>query len=308
MRKLLLAAILIVSMPITCLAYENSIEVNLAYASGTLDYMGGYADYREGFFGLGYTRYLKPVETTDSPYGAREFLQHPSNFGVALFGDASEIDAIFSSNKIELSMGGLAVGGEFFTDSEDYATGFGITYMSMSGEREGEWFPYLIDADITVDTLALAVTQYLNRNVRLTAGYEKTSTEYEYSTGVKSEYDEVMLHLNAEALIDNFFIIGAEYGFGEEKQDDGTFKDITEKKLDAGFFLSQSTSLSMGYSTYEEKDGYERTEVSISGDSYFGDRMRVGGSYYIRKTEYENHPLWEDLTYAGVSIELGFYF
>ncbi len=307
MRKLLLTAILIVSMPITCLAYENSIEVYLASESGTLDYLGGDADYGEGFFGVAYTRYLKPVETTGSPYGAREFLQHPSNFGVMLFSVASEIDDNYSSLKIEDSMGGLAVGGVFFTDNEDYATGVGITYISLSGDEE--WSPGIVDIDITGDILALAVFQYLNRNTRLTAGYEKSSTEYEYSTGGKSEYDDVMLNLRAEALIDNFFGIRAEYGFGEEEQDDGTFKDLNEMELGAKVFISQSTGLSMGYSTYEEEDSYKRTVISFAGDHYFSDRMRLEGSLYKGKTEYEDNWLgFEDLSYTGLSIELGFYF
>ena len=306
MKKLLLAAILIVSMPITCLAYENSIGVYLASESGTLDYLGGDFDYSGGFFGLAYTRYLKPVETTDSPYGAREFLQHPSNFGIALISMASEIDDNYSSLKIEDSMGGLAIGGEFFTNNEDYATGFGITYISMSGEEE--WSPGILDVDITTDMLALEVIQYLNRNVRLTVGYEKSSTEYEYSTGAESECDEVMLSLYAEALIDNFFL-GAGYGSGEEEWDDGTSEDLTKVELNAGFFLNQSTSLSMEYYTYEEEDSYKRTEISFAGDHYFSDRMCLGGSLYKGKTEYEDHWLgFEDLSYTGLSIELGFYF
>ena len=84
---LMLAACLIV--PGSALAYQNQISGRLGAGTGSFDFSGmgplsGKGDTSIGQFGFNYSRYFTALETNDSPYFMREFLQHPTTLDVEI--------------------------------------------------------------------------------------------------------------------------------------------------------------------------------------------------------------------------------
>ncbi len=308
MKALIVATLLVIALPLTCFAYENNFEIYLASESGELNYLGGDADYSGGVFGVAYTRFLTPIETDDSPYGVREFLQHPSNFGVALVGIATEIDDNASSDKIEDTLSALIVEGEFYINDSDNATGLGIMISSMGGEEELSG-GLNEDIDISSQVIDLSVIQYLNRTIRLSATYTTGSTEYEYSSGGKYEYDETALSVSVAALIENF-LLTATISSGERDWDAGSKQDVDSLSFGGTIYIDQANSIAAQYATYEVESSSKTSEIAITGEHYFDASKYLSGSLYSGSVDYDSSNAlgWDELSYMGVRAMFGLYF
>ena len=308
MKALIVATLLVIALPLTCFAYENRFELLLASEAGELDYPGGDADYSGGVFAVAYTRFLAPIETDDSPYGVREFLQHPSNFWVALVGVATEIDDNTSNDKIEDTLSTLFVGGEFYINDSDNATGLGIMISSQGGEEELSG-GLNEDIDISSQVIDFSLIQYLNRTIRFSVTYTTGSTEYEYSSGGKYEYDESALSVSVGALVENI-LLNASISFGERDWDGGSKQDVDSLSFGGTIYIDQANSIAAQYATYEVESSSKLSEIAITGKHYFDDSKYLSGSLYSGSVDYDSSNAlgWDELSYMGVRAIFGLYF
>ncbi len=291
----------ILMSPTFCMAYENLIDVGFYSESGTLDYTGGDADYSGALFGIGYTRFMSDLETDSEPYGAREFLQHPSYLSVSSTGVATEIDDNYSNDKVEDSLNIIDLGGMYYFNE---STGVGAAFERTTGEEELSGF-INYDVDILETEISFLLAHYPAENVRITAGYAMGSGEYEYSFGGSDDYDTSRLDFTVMALVDDI-TLGLEYEVGETDYDGGSSDEETEMELEAGYFFSQSLWLGASYYSRDTEDSSKSTILSLMGEVYLSEQARLRGEVYSGKVDYDSG--WDELSFIGLGLQFGYYF
>ncbi|HEB01638.1 MAG TPA: hypothetical protein ENI12_00210, partial [Nitrospirae bacterium] len=146
-------------MPSASYAFNNLIEIEIMGGSGEFDNGSTEADIETGQFGTSYTRYFTALETTDSPYGAREFLQHPSYLAVGLESQAMDITVNGVPMSMELTEATFTIDGMYYFEG---GTGIGATLESVSGEEESKIGGVTVDKDeITESALTFSIDHYI---------------------------------------------------------------------------------------------------------------------------------------------------
>ncbi len=247
------------AMPVSSHAFNNLFEVNLAGGSGDVSGGGFEADIDMGVFGAAYTRYFTALETTEGPYGMREFLQHPSYLIVGLESTAMELTVAGGLMSMEDTEGTFSLGGMFYLPN---GTGLGATLISTSGEEVSKVLGVQTDKDeITEASLVLSVNHYVTDNMSFGVDLTSLTNETENS-GNTVEYTQSTLDFKGSTLINNKFWLTGLIGFGELEIDGGDSYDISRLEIEAGFFPMNSLGIFLGVGADKiEGDNLEVTET-----------------------------------------------
>lgn len=309
MKKLIVSFVLfLMLLPLSGFAYQNSIEILIDSESGEYSDTLGDADVSSAAFGIGYTRYFKDIVTEETPYGIREFLQHPSYLGFALIGTALIIDDNQIDYTIEQGMGYSTLAGGFFMNDR---TGFELMLISGSGNEEEELFGFTIsDTDIERDIIDIGVTHYINEYTSLKISYELEDGEYDYGIGfVKDTWDTDILSLSVATFINNMFL-EATLGTGSRDWSDSTIKSdkITQVALDAGFFTGKQNKIFISYNSEKYSESYDFNKISIGDELYLTDMVYGSVELYKTNQDYINSAFDSQIETTGLTLMLGFKF
>jgi hypothetical protein len=264
-------------------AFNSSFEVFLGSGSGDLTEPGVNADIKIGEFGLSYTYYFTDVATGNEPYGERVFLQHPSELSVGLATFAME--ATYLSNKLEQGEGTFGIAGTYYFPNK--RTGIGLAAEGTGRERELSVGGLIVGKEEeSVGASRLFVHHYVTDAVRigLSLNSENSETKETFPGNVVTDkYEQGMLEIYADALVDNQFKLGLSLAAGEREY---TFPaptvttDVSEVGLQAGVYFSQATGLFLSLQSMKEKGtgvtaGYEATDstTALTLDHYFTEHM-----------------------------------
>lgn len=299
--KLLLLVFLLI--PVNAFALNNNVEMSVSSGYGDIDVAGGgSADSDSLEFGLVYTHYVQPLKSDDSPYGVREFLQHPSNFGVAYA--TYDWEAKESGDTIDYNVSQFAFGGMFYTSGKENATGLGLAYVSQDTDVDivSGGVPVLT-SESENKTPVLTVEQYVSPNTRIGLSYAMQDAETN-----DVSHDENVWALSLESLIDNIWLSGY-YKTGKDDWPSGySDDDITGFGVRVGAYPSQKLGLFFGYNTEEIDDGSSEidiTDLTVSGDYYLDEKIHFKGSIARHK---EDDPTFAEIEETIITIGAGLYF
>ncbi len=283
---LMLAACLII--PGSALAYQNQISGHLGAGSGSFDFsnMGpfsGEGDTSMGFFGLNYSRYFTALETNDSPYYMREFLQHPTTLDLEIESIAMTFE-YDSGVELEMKMATTELGGTYFLDP-----GTGVSLAIVRDAQEMS-YPGGKDEDSST-SLMLGVEHYVTDTVAVGASYQTGSGENKQSMGnlsATSDFDTSEVSVFVGAFVGDSVFLEAEYLSGKIDPENGTSEDTTELSLTAMYFLNQSLGIYAVHSTETEDDDEGETKNTmntIGANYYFSESAYIDGSIMMMKNE-----------------------
>lgn len=286
MRSLAIACALMLVMaaaPAPGHAFNSSFEIFLGSGSGDLTEPGVNADVKMAEFGLNFTYYFSDVATGNEPYGERVFLQHPSELSVGLSSVGSEVT--FMAGKMEMGQGTFGIAGTYYFPNK--RTGIGLAIEGTGRENEYSIGGVIIGKEEeSIGASRLFVHHYVTDEVRvgLSLNSEKSETKETFpGSFVTDKYEQSMLEIYAEALLDNKFKLGLALAAGEREY---TFPapsvttDVSEVGLLAGVYFTKSTGLFLTLQGMKEKgtgvaSGYEATDntTALTLDHYFTEYM-----------------------------------
>jgi hypothetical protein len=283
---LLLSAML--AMPASAHAYQNEFNGYIGSSSG--GYSPGDTDYSWLGYGLFYTRYLTDILTDDSPFGAREFLQHPSKLGAGLAAGNWEMEDHLTSQKYESGSYSSSIGVMYYLGGGHTATGLGLTLSADGSDTDHYTGGALVKSeDMESKGFGLDAHQYLARGVRLEATYQDKNAEATDSLGSAWEYDESSYSLGASALIDNIYWVSGRLEKGKREQEGSADTDTQDINLVLGMYPAQKTGvflylqkINMDYGTGES----DVTNIGIEGDHYFNENLNLHARLIRQSSEY----------------------
>ncbi len=305
---LIVALAVMVILPSAPYAFNNRLGISFMGGSGEFKEPSMKADTDMGMFGANYTRYFNSLETTDSPYGMREFLQHPSYLTLGIESMAFEMDVQGSNVSMEMTEGTFSVEGMYYLAG---GTGIGASLSSLSGEMELKSPMGVYKEDTTEATLTLDVEHYVTDTISAGASLSTTAGEVEDNFGGKEEYDEQTISFGASALINNFFWISGSLGAGTLEVDQGSEFDTSAFELEVGAFPMQKLGIILGVEV-EKMEGtdYESTETStrLSADYSISEKVNIRGSLMKMKEEVTDAGTDEDMELSSLQIAVGVLF
>lgn len=280
----LLALTAALALPGTAGAYNNQFSVALGTGAG--DNAAGTLDVKQSQFSIGYTRFFTGIETTETPYAVREFLQHPSTLSVGLDYTRRRLESTTSNQALRLEQGVFYVSGIYYLDSD---TGIGGALMSHPGSTNYENIPATVNEVHSGSTFTLTLHQYLTEAVRVGADLSSGGFRTKDSNEVQvDKYDETRLLAYVDALINEFYYIRAGIGTGEQEYDGGGTTDLSSFSLTAGVFPSQRLGVFLTHEVETEDDPSEETTITnteVAGEYFFSDRTSLEGTLGILEVE-----------------------
>ncbi len=276
------------AMPVASHAFSNLLEIDLVGGSGDVTGGGLEADVDMGVFGATYTRYFTALETTESPYGLREFLQHPSYLSVGLESQTMEITLTGGVMSMEDTQGTFSLSGMYYLPN---GTGLGATLISASGEEVSKVGGVQTDKDEIIEaSIVLSVNHYVTDNMSFGVDLTSLANETEDNSGNTEEYTQQTLDFMGSALINNKIWISGLVGFGELEVDGGPTYDVSRLEIEAGFFPMQKLGvfLTVGFDKLEG-DNLEITETftSLAADYSISESISITTAV-INHTEEED--------------------
>lgn len=258
-------------------AYENRVDINLSEGSGEAKVFGLEADIEMGGYGLGYTRFLAPIETDgDTPYGVREFLQHPSKIKVAHTATGTEADIEGIPEKYEVEKAEVLVGGSYNVDIGEKDI---VLSLYLKSHASSDKLAMLWEDETTGWALIIGFEKYLAPDVSVGVQLENGhyETEFKLSGGPDEKYSEGALAFGASALIDeHFWLSGGFWGGSREERDSEWETTWGGLSLTAGVYVSQKAGLFATISSESE----EREEAGITTENEMGTLELVGEFYF----------------------------
>lgn len=302
-------------LPAVASAYMNNVEMALTSGSGTFESPTVLdVDISSGGWEVGYIRYFNDIATDSSPYGAREFLQHPSMVGVAIEGSGVTFEDNDSAAEMTMGEVNVSLGGIYYIDNGDRDTGLGITLASRGegSESSGATFGGTSDTETSGSSISLFVNQYLTGNMGIALNIESGSYTWEDNLSTaSSEYDESALTISAMALIDNKIQLHMSLMSGEADYELGEDEDFKGLTLMAGYYLDQKTGVFIGlHSETTEMQLGDKEELSmfqVSGDFYFNEKTHLMASLANMKNEMSGSSVAE-MKVSLIRLNLGFFF
>lgn len=317
MRPLVLASALVLVMaavPQEGYAYNNSLEFWLGSGSGDFSEPGVNADVELAEFGLSYTHYFSHISTGSGPYGERVFLQHPSELSVELSGFGMEVT--FMGDKLEFSEGAFGISGIYYFPNK--RTGLGLAFESISGENKFTSGGIVTgEEEESIGAARLFVHHYIADAVRIglsIQGEESETKETFPGSGVTDKYEQSLLEIYADALLDDRFKLGVFIAGGEREY---TFpapavtSDVSEVGLRAGIYFSKTTGLFLAYENMKEDgNGFENTTdaTTLAVDHYFTEAVHAALSVIWMSSEETSGGTTGELDATAIEILVGFLF
>lgn len=311
----LLAAALtaLMLLPSLALAYENQVEISLQNGSGDYtDIFGGInADVSMGGYGFSYTRYLSDLATTDTPYGVREFLQHPSWVGAMIVGQGMEIEDNLSPSLMELKQGQFILGGQYFMELGGMASGLGVRIENLSQEYDSFGPAFGLDSLETTGTaLVFMWDHYIKESISI--NLEMLTGDYEMKDNLgftKLDREDRLMTIGASALIQDKIWLSGSLRNGEQDYDFLPSYDINGMHFQFGFYPMQNLGVffTIDSQTTEVTPlvGVDEVSVEIAGDYYIDENMHVrAGLLSMEEDETFGYNL--EAKALNVSFGLGF--
>ena len=307
---LIVALAAMVILPSASYSFNNLIGIEIMGGSGEFDNGSTEADIETGQFGTSYTRYFTALETTGSPYGMREYLQHPSYLAVGLESQAMDITVNGVPMSMELTEATFTIDGMYYFKG---GTGIGATLESVSGEEESKIGGVTVDKDeITEAALTLSIDHFITDTTSIGASLtSKASESKDSSSGATIEYDEATLMFGASSLINDFFWIAGSQGGRSRQYDQGPEFDTSEFELVVGAFPMQRLGLFLGVDVETlEGNSYESTGTTtrLTLDYSISEKVNVQGSLYSMKEEVTDAGSDEDMEMTWLQLAVGVLF
>ncbi len=278
-RYLFAVAIVVVACTLPCATYAFDNKVVLSFESGEGETIASNID--KETYTFSYRRYFQSLADGGSPYGAREFLQHPSYLNISFAATKYWHDMSPPANYMKQEYLEYIVSGIYYI-GKDRRTGIGAAYLRTDGKFTGA-----LNGDVKETVLALTIQQYLTENLRLTLDYDRAieqeaiASEWEtYAVDVATLVD--MYWLRAWYSYSWYFDLeesleatGIEFGLYptnelgifasyERTDEEGIYK------ISGEYWLSESSSLGIVYKWVKEDPGYFRGETAtFSYEKFF---------------------------------------
>lgn len=291
-------------VPGASFALNSNVEFSLSKGSGDFSVPGvpATADVDSLELQLDFYYYFQGLETDDTPYGAREFLQHPSFIGGGFL--KYEVEIVGNTgNTLDYNVDGIGFGGMFYTSRESNATGIGLTYASVDTETITTIGGTPTTTDMDEADIVLSLRRYLADGVRLELDY----TMADIDRGTVSA-DGTLIRIGASALIDSIWLSGY-FVDGEEDWPAGyTDDDISGLGFTLGTYISQSTGLFFEYTSQEIDDGsstIDVTNISFTADHYFNESAHIKGTLTLHE---EDDPTFAEIEETIITLAGGFFF
>jgi len=312
--NLIVLALAAALLPSSARGYVNSMEISLDAGTGTLDIPAqGEGDLTALRYNLGYTRFLEALVTDDSPYGAREFLQHPSSLSLVIEGSDMSAEDKDSPATLDNTSTTFSVGGQYFIDNGDMDTGIGLKLASFSQDYKLNGYFGGGDTETTATIFTLSVEQYLSRTVSVGLEYESGDYEEEdklppYGT---TDEDITTYTLSAKALIDNLWLEGGLWTETRETPNQ-TDIDVDGMGIEVGYYLSQTTAVFLHMESQKlERGTMEQDDLTIAlgGDFYLSESTHLQAALTNVNLETTNASVpTMEIDSTGLSLLLGMYF
>ncbi len=178
---ILLTMTMVFMLPCTAHALDNKVE--MSYELGTGEYLTAEVD--NEVYSFSYRRYLQRLADNGSPYGAREFLQHPSYLDISLVNTQYRYDYSLPATDIKSDYTEYTASAMYFIGN-GRSTGIGARYGFVDGESTGAFV-----SDIRESAVAVTVQQYLADAMRLTLDYEILDAKEPYGEEFHAQTVEV---------------------------------------------------------------------------------------------------------------------
>ena len=291
-------------VPAVACALNNNVEISLGIGAGELTVPGvsGSADTESLELDLVYTHYFQGLETDDSPYGARKFIQHPSQISAGFITYESEItDDV--GDTLDYNSDIIGFGGIYYTLSEENATGVGLIYLSREYESTLNIGLIPLSSEGDSKATSLNLHQYVTNAARLELTYSMVDTDIKNSVS----HDQTLISIGASGLIDNIWLSGY-YLNGEDDWPSGyTDDDISGLGVELGVYVNQETGLFFSYETEKIDDGTSElkvTDISLAGDFYLNERTHIKGTLTLHE---EDDPTFMTIEETILTVQAGFY-
>ena len=321
MRSFVIACALVLFMaaaPAPGHAYTSSFEIFLGSGSGDLTEPGVNADIDMGEFGLSFTYYFSDVTTGEEPYGERVFLQHPSELSVGLSSIATEVT--LGAQKLEMGQGTFGIAGTYYFPNK--RTGLGLALEGTGSETEYSVGGVLFDKEEeSIGASRLFVHHYVTDEVRigLSLNSEESETKDTFPGSVVTDkYEQGMLEIYAEALLDNQFKLGLSLAAGEREYTypaPSVTTDMSAVGFQAGVYFTKSTGLFLTLQSMKEKgtgvaSGYEATDstTALTLDHYFTEHMHGAVSLAGSTSEETFGGTTTEVDVTLIELLIGFHF
>lgn len=295
----------------TSYATENRINIGLTSAGGTADYLpsiGGGGDVGEGRFSFDYTRFFDDLATDENtPYGAREFLQHPSSISIGLSSYAYIFEEDLSTYEVTYGVGSLFAGVEHYVSD---TTGISLLLGSFGGEIKEEEFGLLTDKiDVDGGAFAIGLNHYIQDNISIGAGFISSSTEYDDGSPVVDELDENIFMFNVEGIFDKLHVsVSLLTGNADWRDPLMEDDDISGHDIYLGVFTGQQNELYFVHENYKESNSYKKVRNAIGDKVYVSENFFIRAELYGEKITYIDSSLWDNEKISGIDLEFGIYF
>jgi len=195
MKSVLITLLLVMAVGVALagesFAMDNKLEVSARSGTGDSYTLGSYD---LASYGLSYTRFIQPLEDNGEPYGAREFLQHPSLLSVSMERVSYDFSPLLPDLPYETETDGFTVSGIHYL-GEGRKTGLGLSYSLKESEVTDPGSP-----NTKENSLELAVRHYLTDGLRVGLGYERRDWDYS-NDAVWNVYS-----IDASALIEKYWL------------------------------------------------------------------------------------------------------
>jgi hypothetical protein len=300
---------MVIALPGATSALENEFVLGLGVGSGDTKSSGGSDGKIESLtLELGYKRFFPGLESTDTPYGLREYTQHPSRISIDFSGtDATVDDKASSSEIMTIALSEVHIGGMYYTDKEDYSTGLGVEMTVSETVREETGTGKKYESDTRA--MSMVLQQYIER-IRLEAGFETQRTESKQTPGGSTtKYDQRTFSFGASALIEEFISLSLMFGRGEREFDNGgdTY-DVEEVEIEAGVYPAKNIGILVSHSaeTTERPGGGEDelTNTSLEAKYFLNEQMRLSATYMKVKREDPS----TEMTIDTILARIGYFF
>lgn len=286
-RILSILTILLI-LPSASHAFNNKAELTNLKGTTDLDYCWGSAENDEKATSIEYTRYLSSLETNDSPYAMREFLQHPSRFFIGYSDYAYTYKTDLFSGTFDVSGNVLRTGGIYYFKS---GTGLGVVLFEENSKKTDRTYSPPFELDIDISNQMILLNHYISDNIMIGASYAWQSYQ-EKAYGNAFKFDSKSYGINAKALIDNAFWVSGTYEKTNHKFDSlGRVTGSSSKEIEVGFFPVKKFGFFLAHSdSNDEYPYYESSMIksTLTGDFSLSDSIDLSLSIQSIKGEWKN--------------------
>ncbi|PLX92717.1 MAG: hypothetical protein C0621_08910 [Desulfuromonas sp.] len=285
MQKLLIFLTCAVFLTTPALASQwNEIQFGASAAVGESQSGPWSDDFSRTTYGLGYTIYLPGLDSDDYDYGysydvpqprrLKPFLQHPSHINASYFSWEYDWDDSADTDGTETSLGG-----KYYTPTEEWATGFGVSYS----KDEDDW-----------KSIRFSVDQYIEQVFNI---------EISLDSAEDGAWEADTTTITGRAFLFDILWTSLSYAQSESEWMGKSNYDEDRTGFEIGLYPGSIYSVILNYQKrdrdYTGGGSREQTYISLSNNFWFTDSFAMETELFSRKREWTGG----DQEYAGLALD-----